>query len=337
MDSGSGGKVVDDRSFSDRLRSSLRELRGKKEGIIISMIAAGAISSVVLFLLPVSILAYLIIAFVGFLLPYYMGLKRTLHILIYGVVLMLVLSFVFAGAYTHYVYLSPSSVIQDSTHNSTTGNFFKSGSVTPVQGSSSTVFTFTAAFNHPANITTAVPIFVTLVKLFGSGGVQLNTTMVPVSNVTLSNSRVLTTYSYSTTLPSGQIYLMQFKSNSSGTWVLSTVTLTPRTIGQSSTFITLIEPSILVVFLSVSTLFFGLALVVLLIRQTRTRREQIAKAREQQIKERVAEKTEKRQRTLPQSQGTGGTTKKEKFVCTSCGTEVSRDDSVCPKCGEKFE
>ncbi len=320
-------------TFMGDIKSRLKAMRGKRSGFLFGTIVAGAISCIVLFLLPVSILAYLIIAIVGFGLPYYMGMKKITYIIVYGLALMVVLSFVFAGAYTHDIYISPTSVSQDSGHNTTSGYFFGQGTVSPVEGTGSTVFSFSAEFYHPSSGPSYVPVYVIADRLFVTG-VALNTTMNPVSNSTLSNGEVLTTYSYSATLPSNEIFILQFKSNISGSWVNTTYSLAPRTSTQAGTFSAIIGPSFLVVFLSVATLFFGVALIVLLVRQTRTRREQILRAREQRLQGR--ERPQPAQRA-PSPGERPTASKKEKFICTSCGAEVSREDTKCPKCGEKFD
>lgn len=335
VDSSRGG-IAENVSLLGSLRSRIRDIRGKRPGFIVGISLSAVICSVVLFLLPLSIFGYLIIAIVGVGLPYYMGLRRVIHIIIYGLGLMVLLSFVFSGTYTHYIYLAPSTVTQDASHNTTSGYYFGTGSVSPVSGSGTTQFTFTVQFYHPDTGGGNTSVYLLVDRLF-LGGTALNTTMSPVSNTTVSSGQVLTTYSYSTTLPANEVYIMQFKSNVSGTWVPTTFTVTPRTSTQTDTFVRLIVPSILVVFLSVATLFFGLALIVLLIRQSRTRREQIARARQQRLSGRAEESAARRQGVLQGAGEKRPASKREKFICTSCGTEVTRDATVCPKCGEKFD
>ncbi len=331
------GSIAENLSMAGSIKSGLKSMRGKRSGILFGTILAGGISCIVLFFLPVSILAYLIIAALGFGIPYYFGLKRITYIIVYGLALMVVLSFVFAGAYTHDIYISPTTVSQDTGHNNTTGYYFLQGGVTPVQGSGSTVFTFNVQFHHPSSGPSLVPVYVIAETLFVNGQ-ALNTTMVPVSNQTLSGGGILTTYTYSASLPSSEIFILQFKSNVSGVWVPTTVSIVPRTSTQFNTFTTIIGPSFLVVFLSIATLFFGVALIVLLVKQTRTRRDKILKARMEGAQKREGE-TDARTKGR-QSRTTGEkplATKKEKFICTSCGAEVGRDDRQCPKCGEKFD
>lgn len=331
----SNSGVTEDVSFSRNMLSKLKNMRGKRSGIIFGAVLGGALSSIILFLFFVAILGFILIAIVGVIVPYLMGLKKLLHILIYGLGLMVVLSFVFAGAYTHYVYLLPPHVNQDSSHNTTTGYYFKEGAVTPTQGDASTVFSFTAQLYHPSSGSGNLSVYVVVDKLL-SNGTALNATMSPVSNTTLTGGSVLTSYVYNTTLPGNQLYQLQFKTNISGVWVLTTITVSPWTSTPSNTFVTLIFPSFSFVMVSISLLFFGLELVIWLVARSKTRRDQILKARVDKNREEGG-RDKKRSEALQAPSERKAITKKEKFICTSCGAEVGKDDTQCPKCGEKFD
>lgn len=331
----SDGGMMENASFSANLLSRLKNMRGKKSGILFGTILAGAICSVILFLFFVAIIGFILIAIIGVLVPYLMGLRRFLHIVVYGLALFVVLSFVFAGAYTHYVYLFPPHVSQDSSHNSTAGYYFKDGSVTPNQGDGNTVFSFTAQLYHPSSAPGNLTVYVVLANLLRAGP-GLNETMTPVSNETLSGGVVLTNYVYNTTLSNKDLYQLQFKSNVSGVWILTTVTLSPWTSTPSNTFTTLIAPSFLYVFVSVFILFFAFELIMFLMVWSRHRRDKILKARLEKKREgedgvRTASKA-----STPATERKAAT-RKEKFICTSCGTEVGKEDKQCPKCGEKFD
>ncbi len=330
--------IVQNVTILNSLRSAIGGMKGKRSGILFSVAVSVAVSSVLLFYFPVAPIIYVAIALLSFLLPYFMGLRKAVPIIVYGLGLMLVLSFVFAGAYTHAVYLAPASVSQDSGHNTTAGYYFGQSGVSPLQGTGSTAFTFSARFYHPSSGQGSIPVYIEAQRLF-SNGVAVNATMAPVSNVSLPNGEVLTTYSYSATLPSNEIFLLQFKSNVSGVWVSTFTTLAPRTISQQGTYFAILYPSVIVVFISIGTLFAGIALIVLLLRFNRTRREQIAKQRLERVNKEPEEKTVRHPRVQQPSatSSQSGASKKEKFICTSCGAEVSREDTECPKCGEKFD
>lgn len=331
----SDGGTIENVSLSGNLLSRLKSMRGKKSGIIFGAVLAGAICSIIFFLFFISILGFILIAIIGVVVPYLMGLKKLAHILVYGVALLVVLSFVFAGSYVHYVYLVPSHVSQDSHSNSTTGFYFKDGSVTPTKGDGNTVFTFNAQMYHPSNVSGNPTVYVVLDTLLGVGS-TLNATMTPVSNTTHAGGSILTSYVYSTTLPNKELFGLQYKSNISGKWVMTTATVSPWTSTPSNTFVSLIEPSFRFVLISVFILFFGLELIIYLMVKSRIRRDQMLKARlERDRSERGGERPGSESTTRSSERKL--TTKKEKFICTSCGTEVSKDDKVCPKCGEKFD
>ena len=333
MEDASQGSVVERVGFGRGILSLIRSKRGKREGVILGIAAAVAISSVLMFLLPLDFITYILVALIGFALPYYMGVKKVLHLLIYGLCFIVVIGAVFTGALSHYVFVSPTTVSQEPGHNSTAGYFFGKGQVSPVDGNGNTVFAYTVQFYHPAPASN-FSVYVLSERLF-AGTTVFNTTMSQASSQTLAGGAVLTTYVYNTTVPSNNIYIFEFKANVSGSWVNSTVAISPRTATESSLFMVLLGPSIEYVVLSVGTLFLGIALIVLLIRQTRLRREALAKARETELNRRK-EKIRGRG-TGAQEEKKAHAAKGEKFICTSCGTEVERDATVCPKCGEKFE
>ncbi|MEM3852287.1 MAG: zinc-ribbon domain-containing protein [Methanomassiliicoccales archaeon] len=296
---------------------------------IVGAVIGIGLSALLLYALPGSLLSIFLVPVIGFVAPYALGLRRLKHLLVYSIIFLVVLSLAFDASYTNFVYTSPSAVTQDLAHNTTAGYYFAKGDVAPRQGSTQTNFVFTADFAHPANSSLPVEVFVDLYAL--TAAYTLNTTMVAVSNVS-RGAEILTTYTYATPLKLNNVFLMRFQAEVNGKWVNTTESVGAVTETYSQAYGTLLYPSFLYVLLSIATLYVGVVLIAVLIIQSRKRRETI-KRRAMEIgtgKKIKAEETD--QRPMRRT-----TSKKEKYVCTSCGAEVDKDSEICPNCGEKFE
>jgi|GEM_PF-4567298 hypothetical protein len=303
-------------------QDSTIKLRGTLYGALLGAAVGLLISAALLYFLPGSFLSILIPPIIGFILPYYMGMRNWKHYLLYSIVFIVVLSAVFDASYTHYVFSSSPGVTQDQSFNTTAGYYFGTGNVTPRTGNTATRFLFTVSFYHPANGNRSISVFVVLRAL--TANYIVNESMLPVSNVTV-NGEVKTTYSYASSLNESNIYLMEYQAQVGRTWINSTESVGALTDTPSQTYDILLYPSFIFVLLSIAPLYVGVILIAVLIIQARKRRELLRK------KASELGAPHKKQVAVTRA------AKKEKFVCSNCGSEVGKDDARCPTCGEKFE
>lgn len=302
--------------MSDDSLFHVTRIRGTLLGGIIGAAAATAIASLVLYAIPGSFLSIIVAPIVGFVLPYYMGLRKWKHLLIYSIIFLVVLSLAFDAAYTNYIYSSSPLVSQDNAHNTTAGYYFGRGGVAPRYGNTNTEFAFNVSFFHPVNGTRTVTVNVLVAAI--TTPYSLNRTMVPVSNVTVNNE-IMTTYHLNLPLNQSSIYELEYTADAGGTWINSTISIGVLTLGSASAYEVLLYPSFLFVLLSIATLYVGVVLIAVLLLRFR-----------------------KRSTTARRPNPAGGSraakvVKKERFVCSNCGQEVDSDATSCPNCGERFE
>lgn len=324
---GAGGLVVALRSL---FRAQIGKVKGKREGIIIAYVLVGILSVVLLFLLPESILTYLIIPVAAFALPYYMGNKRLKHIVIAGLLFLVVISVIFDASFSSALY-SNASVTQASPVN-TPGFYFKSGNVKPSIGGAATHFSFRTGFYHPSNATGTPQIVVVLFST-STSTIRLNSSMIPLTNISAGSGETLTEYGLNTTLSPNQVYIYHFGANISGSWI-STSASVVSTSSQTQTFMGLMAYNIglstLVIFVFVGAFYFGVVLVFVLLRKNNARRDAILAGRTRP----PGQIPRKETKTPPTA---GKTVKKEKWECSSCGAEVDANSEKCSSCGEKFD
>lgn len=324
---GAGGLFV---ALRSRLEAQIGKVKGKKEGIAIAYVLVGLLSTALLFLLPESILTYLIMPVAAFAIPYYMGNKRLKHILLAGLLFLVVISVIFDASFSSALY-SNASVTQASPV-STPGSYFKSGSVKPSIGVSGTHFSFQAEFYHPSNATGTPQVVVVLFST-STSTIDLNTSLNPVSNVSAGSGETLTEYTLNSTLPPNQVYIYHFGANVSGSWI-STSASVVSTSSETQTFLSLmvynIGLSAIVVFVFVGAFYYGVVLVFVLLRKNNKRRDAMLTGRAKPAGQ-IPGKASK------SSGSTVKTVKKEKWECSSCGAEVDANSEKCSSCGEKFD
>lgn len=311
------------------LGGQIARVRGKREGIIIAFVIVGILSTLLLFFAPQSLFTYLIMPIAAFALPYYMGNKRLKNILIAGLLFLVVVSLLFDASFSVALY-SNSTVTQANSVNAP-GFYFRSGDVRPSVGNSSTVFSFHAGFYHPSNASGAPQLVVVLFST--STSVRLNSSMVAVSSTNAGSGETLTNYSFNTTLPANQVFVYHFGANISGSWI-STSASVASTSSQTQTFLSLmgynLGLSTIVIFVFVGVFYYGIVLVFVLLRKNNRRRDEILSGR--------ARSPGVMPKSKPKDSGRSTkTVKKEKWVCSSCGSEVDASSEKCSSCGEKFD
>jgi ribosomal protein L40E len=330
------------RGFYGSITAKLRGLRGKRNGILLAVVITVVFTAVMLFIAPFFILTYLLVPVVAFALPYYMGNRRIRNILLLGLLFLLVVALMTDVSYSNVIYSTHS--VAGSAGTPSAAPSFQGGNVTPYLGGSGTVFKFSAYLLSPANNSSSYQIHLVVLKL-SSLGVYLNSSMVPISRTPSAGGKVLTAYVYNTTLSPNYVFIYYFEENYSGTWIKTSVS-TVSTASASATYLALMSSGIIIsdsvgTFIFVGIFYYGLVFVFLLIRQNNRRKNTLLamKGKSRPAGGGTAVKgVTSGQRRGSGVQGTAEkTVKKEKWVCSSCGAEISPDAEVCGNCGEKFD
>ncbi len=313
------------------LQAQIGRVKGKREGIIIAYVLVGMLSAALLFLIPESILTYLIIPVAAFALPYYMGNKRLKHIIIAGLLFLVVISLIFDASFSSALY--SSGFVTQASPVSNPGFYFKSGDVKPSIGGSGTQFSFHAGLYRPSNAT-AVPQVVVVLFPTSSSSTGLNASMVAVSNTSAPNGEILTEYGLNTSLPANQVYVFHFSANVSGSWS-STSESVVSTVPEAQTFLNLMAYNIflstIIVFVFIGAFYYGVVLVFVLLRKSNRRKDAML-AGKASPPGRIPGRTPKKP-----SAATTKAVRKEKWECSSCGAEVESNAEKCGSCGEKFD
>lgn len=293
-------------STLDDFKNSFFRLRQKKYALPLALAVTLLIGSVLTYFLGAVCFGALLVALIGFYVPYYFGLKSRVKLAIWGVVFLLVLSVPFTVGF--YV---ANAVGSEGITLGTTGGELVNGTVNPFRGDASTVHTFSVQAPGP-NIedgSVRVVVFDT----------WANT---EVGNFTMTESTVdgVDAYTYSTTLQNQTEYAYYYGAIINGTWTTTNnYNIGPLHVSEADIFIHFLPFAVVVIFFQVGLLFF-----LLLVFNWFSDR---SKKRVQELKEQQA----------GESKATTAAAPGEKFVCSECGATVPVDAKVCQQCGERFD
>jgi ribosomal protein L40E len=272
------------------------------------------------------------------------GVKGVKKLLIIGAVSCLVFSGVWAMYYTdYYQHIDPAVATSTETvvSNNITVPMMADGSVTPLFGTSSTVFNFTVTFNLPDNSTTwpIENVSVAIASISFPSAASHNYSMIRVDSADNKTAQ----YYYSSTV-SKPVNQFIFWANISGDWIVATehrggveYALDGPIYKDSYAVVAPIIPvGIVQVFVSFYPIY---ALLLLMIWWTRRARRMRIEAYDKAAAEREKETKDipKEDTKVPSLAKAMGLEKGEDFVCSECGADVPAEAKVCPKCGEKFD
>ena len=271
------------------------------------------------------------------------GIKGVKKLLIIGAVSCLVFSGVGNWFFTdYYQHVDPTMATSTRTvvSNGTTVPIMADGSVTPLFGTSSTVFNFTIKFNLPDNGTTW-PIEDVRVESSNIGFPAVSHTYTMLRAPSTDNKTILYYYSSTISTPANQ-FIFRAKVNDSlmnGTYHKdgAEYLLTGPIYKDSFALaVSLIPGVILQVFVSFYPIY---ALILLMIWWTRRARKMRVETYQKATAEKEKETKDipKEDTKVPSLAKAMGFEKGEDFVCSECGADVPAEAKVCPKCGEKFE
>jgi ribosomal protein L40E len=271
------------------------------------------------------------------------GIKGVKKLLIIGAASCLVFSGVGTWYFTdYYQHVDPTTATSTKTvvSNGTTVPMIADGSVTPLFGTSSTVFNFTIKFNLPDNNTTW-PIEGVSLESANIGFPSANHSYSMIRAPSTDNKTILYYYSSTVSTPANQF---MFKAKVNNSWINATYhkdgaeyLLIGPVYKDSFALGASLTPGVIVqVFVSFYPIY---ALLLLMIWWTKRARKMRVTAYEKAVSEKEKETKDipKEDTKVPSLAKAMGLEKGEDFVCSECGADVPAEAKVCPKCGEKFD
>ena len=272
------------------------------------------------------------------------GIKGVKKLLIIGAASCLAFGGVWAWYYTDY-YQHVDPVMATSTETVVSNNItvpvMVDGLVTPLFGTSSTVFNFTVTFNLPDN-SSAMPIedvSVAIASISFPSAESHNYSMLRAASTDNKTAH----YYYSSTV-SKPINQFIFWAKVNGTWIVATEHRGDVEYALNGPMYkdsyAVVAPLIPLGFMQVFISFYPIyALLLLMIWWTRRARRMRLEAYEKAVSEKEKETKDipKEDTKVPSLAKAMGLEKGEDFVCSECGADVPAEAKVCPKCGEKFD
>jgi ribosomal protein L40E len=301
------------------LKRAFDNFKSKKYAIPIGLAITILIATLLVVFLWYECFSLILVAILAYGIPYYFGLKNRKKLAVFGVGLFLFLGLAFAVS-SFYTFKNP----EGSTINSD-DNVLVNGTVSPYQGSSSTVFAFSVVFVGD-NVTGEVRVNIT--NAWPGNVEDINNTMNRL-RPTLGGY----VFVFNKTLPEG-IYQYHFVAKEGSEYSrTSTWAIGPLAVSDEVLFEQLLLTRMMVVWLEIATLFYMILALTWWMENSKKRTQELRKQAEEGRKKKDAGRPEKGKEAQTDVK------KKivEKFVCSECGAEVPVDAKKCPRCGEPFE
>jgi len=259
--------------------------------------------------------------------PYLFGVRKAKPFLVFGTVIMILTAVLFGALLTQFLFTKTGPYALGPLHDS--DNLLKDGTVSPYTGNSDTRFSFTVSYKGNASdvkVDLLVysngehPSFSEKKYADGSSEWVLRRSMTPMGQG-----------SFKTNITSleNDLYRYAYQANvTTGTkWALYNTTTAgygPITVQFSTVMMDNILWFSIVIFIIVGLLYY--VLIGMFWWTQRAKREK------EKYLDRVDEDDKEERK-----EGAKSGKKKSEFTCSSCGADVSVDDSKCPKCGESFD
>lgn len=295
-------------SSQDDLKERFLRFREKKYAIPVGLAITLLLGLVLVFFVGVLCFGALLLAIVGFYVPYYFGLKDRRKLAVWGLVFVVVLSVPFTWAtavgnvnsFDGFALTSSNGLLVD-------------GHVDPYRGEAGTSHAFNVTLTNTTVSGYAVNVIVTD---------QYTKEM--VGNYTMGEiGTIAKGVEYSITLPveGGSLYSYRFVTNATGPWTSSVEGYGPVHVSNSSIFVHFLPYMTMALLFQVGLLFYLLLAFNWFSERSKKRMEEVMRERQQL------------------SQPPAGTSPEtmEKFVCSECGADVPSTASRCPQCGESFD
>lgn len=262
------------------------------------------------------------------------GIKQ---LLIIGVLGSLVIAGIYADVAARYYQDVPAQTAESDDRE------MFDGTVTPLYGTSETLYNYTITIRLPSNSSVVTNITVLIGDLKFYGGEGHNYTM-----VLLERNDTVAKYHNLTTVPH-PLNLFVFWANIDGEWFIAG-NQNPSTRSPLPTygvegpvqndfgalFALMLPFGLYAGFVNIFPVYVMLILMVWWLKRARQMRvDSYQKAMAEREKEHEGvSKDEAKVPSLAKAMGVEGG---EGFVCSECGADVPGDAKVCPKCGEKFD
>ncbi|UCG68900.1 MAG: zinc ribbon domain-containing protein [Thermoplasmata archaeon] len=276
--------------------------------------------------------APIIVALATFGIPYFFGVKSMRTFFIAGTVIILITGILFGALYTYFMF-NQSYIFEEKMLS---GPELQDGTVSPYIGEENTSFNFTVRYTgteSPSNITVFVNI---------TGVIEKYEEGFPLDNY---NGLF-----YKEIILDKDIYFYNFTvhTNTTNTWsATKDVAFGPVTVPYSEMLSTQIVQSLLLWFINSGLIFYMTLVLYWWAKKSKEERMKFGEGSEDEKEEKAKEqkdetlededefeedfKEEAEEEDVKEAAGKG------EYSCTSCGADVSEDDTECPHCGEEFE
>jgi len=293
-------------SSSDDLKSRFLEFRKRKYAPLVGLALALVVGSVLTYFLGAVCFGALLIALVGYYVPYYFGFKDKKKLAVWGLAFILVLSIPFTlGSAVGNV-----NAFEDFPLESANG-VLVGGHVDPFRGEAGTAHTFNVT------LTTEATGAEVRVIVFDQANFE------ELGNLSMAEAGPAvggTNYSLTTDIAGGSLYSYRFVTNATGSWISTMEGYGPVHWTDTQIFTYFLPFMALALMLQAGLLFYLLLLFSWFTDRSKARMAEAMKQREQAQK--------------PAAPVEG---KEEKFVCSECGADVPANAGRCPQCGESFD
>lgn len=288
---------------------------------------------------PFSCLINLVVPLVLLGVLWKLNIQSIKHLLVVGLLGSLVIAGLYADFATRYYLDLPAEVA-----GSEDGELFD-GIVTPVYGTSETLYNFTVSVRLPNSTSVVTNMTVVVGDLRFYGGIGHNYTM---SLAESESNETIAKYYNVTTVPH-PLNLFVFWANIDGEWYIAG-NQNPSSKSPLPTYgvegpayrdygaiaAVMLPFGLYAGFVNIYPVFGILVLMVWWLKRARKMRiDSYQKSVAEREKDRAGvSKDEAKVPSLAKAMGAGG---EDSFVCSECGADVPGEAKVCPKCGEKFD
>ncbi len=273
-------------------------------------------------------LALFVVPLTMFVIPYWLGERKTRHFIVNGLVIFAVAVFIVAVLQTQAVLSGPEVTQTIQGPGLDPSMSLANGTVTPFRTESPADFTFRVQLRTVENGTPSeFSVWVNLTSVEGLSAVPQDLLMSPEFG-SGNNTANGTWYRVTTQLGSSVYFFFFSAENPAGNWTRTDFLVAPLTVSAGSYFVLFLVISAQA--LAFVTLFYFIILFLW------TFSSRMRRAREEVVSRRSA--AEDRRKEV--DSGVSDRARAERvagFTCTNCGADVSEDDPSCPKCGASFE
>jgi len=293
-------------SYQDDVKERFLKFREKKYAIPVGLALALLLGILFVPFLGAICFGALIIAIIGFYVPYYFGLKDRRKLAVWGLVFVMVLAVFF----TWLVGVNNVNAMEGVRLESSDG-LLVDGTLEPYRGGADTVHNFQVTVTAPS-----------------TGDYNVNViihdwyTRQVIGNYTMSSAGLTADgerFEFATTLTEQSVFTYRFATNASGAWVHTFESYGPVHQSDVDRFTTLLPAYMIALLVQIGLLFYLLLAFSWFSQRSRDRMEEVMKERQQM------------------AQGNDVGKQEESFVCSECGSDVPASAGRCPQCGESFE